>query len=303
MLLPVWDSDSECTEESCCEDDDDVNGDFALPKEHPFQKARRPLLRHARQGVKAFAATATAQYGAPPDHQPRPWKRPRSSKWTQESTFVRSELGDDGDQEDTDDGFLMVPSLKETFRFSCPFYKQDPKKYRQCLLQHDLRTFDSVIKHVQRHHKKPSYCPMCSQTFKAVIDCDRHILKRSCEKGDLIIPEGVNSNERAVLGKRDRRRLSNIERWGRVNDTIFPGAESVPSPYLDQGCGREISIARDYWEKYGWRSVFDFLTSRGMLNGAYDDDDDERAGVMLYKSTLVDLLAEIMEEYEHLENQ
>ncbi|KAJ3549269.1 hypothetical protein NM208_g580 [Fusarium decemcellulare] len=300
------DSDSESYEESCCEEDSWVDGESVLPEGHPFRKVRRPLLRLARQRAKAFAANV--RYVARSDHQPPPRKRPRSSKWLQESASLLKESGDDSDQEITEDGFLVVSKPEESsvnapeepFHFSCPFYKLAPKSYRQCLLHHELRTMDHVITHVRRHHKKPPYCPMCSQTFDTVTSCDRHILKRACAMGDLVIPEGINLNQRATLSKNDNRYLGNIERWKRVHDTVFPDKEPVASPYLDQGCGREISAARDYWRKHGWRCVSDVLARRETLKETWDD---KRARMLLFKLTLEDLLVEIMEEFGHVQSE
>ncbi|KAF4984962.1 hypothetical protein FDECE_16941 [Fusarium decemcellulare] len=300
----IGDSDSDSDKHSCCEEDDCPDEDFVLPEEHRFQQARQPLLRLARRMVDAFGADV--QYVAPPDHQPPLRKRHRR---LQNSACPLNKSDDDGDQRDTDEGFVVVSSPQETseesreefLHFSCPFYKLDPKKHRQCLLQHDLRTMNKVIKHLQCHHKKPPYCPICSQTFDTVPICDRHILKRACKTSNLIIPEGIDYSQRAELTKRDRQHLTNIERWRCVNDTVFPGVVSVPSPFLDQGCGREVSLARDYWGKYGWGCMSDFLASQDLLDK--NEDNDERARMSLFKLTLEDLLVEIMREYEHGKRQ
>ncbi|UPK96730.1 hypothetical protein LCI18_007665 [Fusarium solani-melongenae] len=293
-----WDSDCESDEESCCEQDFYSEVECLLPEGHRLQKVRLPILRLARQRVRVF--TANACYVAPPDHQPSLRKRPRPCNWPRETTCTPIKPVGDTNEEDTDDGFLLVSPPEEfdekPLHFSCPFYKRDPKTYRQCLLRHDFRTFDSVITHLQRHHKKPPYCPMCSQTFDTVIKCDRHILKRTCKMGDLVMPEGLNSNQRAMLARNDRRILSNTERWNRINDVIFPDAGCVSSPYLDEGCGREISMARDYWKEYGWRCVSDVLASQDMGGETHGDDGGTR--LSLFKLTLGNLLDDIMQEYE-----
>ncbi|KAJ4267527.1 hypothetical protein NW762_003634 [Fusarium torreyae] len=259
---------SESDEESCCEESLSIERDSVLPEDHPFQEVRWPLLQFARQTVKAL-------------------------------TYSHNEKGNNSDTGNTDEKCPVLP-LEQSFHFSCPFYKHSPKKYGLCLLHHDLRTIDDVIKHLQRHHKKPPYCPMCSQTLDTIPDCDRHILTRTCEIGGLEMPEGISSKQRARLAKRDRTHLGVFDRWECIHNTVFPDAGSVPSPYLDQGCGREISVVRSYWESYGWRCVSDFLASQEM--SIETQDSDAGARMSLLEVTLKDLVAEIMEEYEHRQN-
>jgi hypothetical protein len=114
--------------------------------------------------------------------------------------------------------------------------------------------------------------------------------------GNLVMPEGLDSNQRARLARNDRRNLSNTERWNRLNDVIFPNDGCVSSPYLDQGCGQEISTARDFWKEYGWNCVSDALASLGTHGETHGDDRGAR--LSLFKLALEDLLAEIMQEYE-----
>ncbi|KAH6962427.1 hypothetical protein BKA56DRAFT_597717 [Ilyonectria sp. MPI-CAGE-AT-0026] len=294
------DSDSDA-EESCCGDDDTVFQDYVLPKDHRFRAARQPLLQQLRQNVKVFAENT--QYHEPPKHQPLPPRRKRKhrrpSKRQSKSAHVFDELNCHGDQEHTDDGFIILP--RKYLPFPCPFYKANPKRHRKCLLQHDLRRIENVATHVVRHHSRPSYCPTCSQIFDSVIECDRHMVARTCELRDLIIPEGINLYQKNILTERDDEQLTTAERWERMYSTIFPDSESSPSPFLDQGCAQAISAARDYWREDGWRCISDFLRNRGMLDEVKEDD--QRAQVALLNLTLEDLLAEIMDEYEHAANQ
>lgn len=286
------DSDSNSDGESCCGDDRVVTQSLVLSKQHRFHQARRPLLRLARQRVEAFADST--HYVAPPDQKAPPRKRSRSSSWQPEASSPFQEFGSHSDKEGTDNGFVVISPSKNTecFHFSCPFYARRPKQYQQCLIHHDLLTMENVITHIQRHHKQPHYCPKCSQMFDSVIDCDRHIMARTCRLRDLIIPDGINLYQKERLAKMGRRQLSNAERWDRVKATVFPDAVSLPSPYLDQGCGRAVSTARDYWHEHGWRFISGFLSSEGLL------DNDDRAQVALFKLTLGDLVAEIINEDE-----
>lgn len=278
------DSDCDSDEESCCGEDFHSERDCFLPEGHQLQKVRLPLLRLARQRFQVF--TDNACYVAPPDHQPPPRKRPRPCNWLGETTCTPIKpVGDTKEEFD-----------EKLLHFSCPFYKRDPKTYRLCLLQHDLRTFDSVIKHLRRHHKKPPYCPLCSQTFDTVAKCDRHIMERTCKRGDLVMPKGLNSSQITMLTRNDRRIFSNTKRWNRLNNVVFPGAGCASSPYLDQGCGREVSMARDYWKQYGWRCVSDALANQDKHGETHGDDGGAR--LSLFKLALEDLLSEIMQKYE-----
>ncbi|KAF4966706.1 hypothetical protein FSARC_5650 [Fusarium sarcochroum] len=277
-------------DESCCDVRAGAIKDGILLNDERFQLIRQGLSQQILERFQAFIAIAL--YSAPPDYQELPGNSPSERTWQTESTCP-SETTENYDQEGHD-GLVVVSPPRGHFRLKCPFYAANPEKYRCCLVKHDLPTMDNVIKHIKRHHTKPSYCPRCSKVFHTVVQCDQHILKRACKVQDLIKPEGVNRYQRARLTKRDSRQLSNIRRWERIHGTVFPGMESIPSPYLDQGGERVISIARDFWRKEGQGCVSTFLQSQDWLSTGEKHDKD--AHIALYKLVLEDLIEEIIHE-------
>ncbi|KAM6537875.1 hypothetical protein FALCPG4_003774 [Fusarium falciforme] len=280
------DSDSDESDvESCCGDQSDANI-LVLPEDHRFQQVVQPLLDISFKRVREFIDIA--QYTAPSDKKEPPRKRSRPSDWQLEPTASSH-------QESSDDEFVVISPPRGTFHFSCPFYASNPQRHQQCLKKHHLVTPENVIRHVQRHHMRPPYCPICSRVFDSASQCDSHIIKRGCELRDLVLPEGINYYQKARLARDDKPQLSNKRRWERINATVFPDQELVSSPYLSKGLGLEVSMARDYWKQYGQTVVSDFLKKQGMLEEA--GQDDEMAQAALCKLTLGNLVGKMVKEH------
>ncbi|KAF5005050.1 hypothetical protein FDECE_8466 [Fusarium decemcellulare] len=302
QLQPSQDDSSACSfesndedseNESCCGDEHDAMKDHVVPESHRFHHTRTALLRLARERTRAFINIA--RYAAPPNHEQPLHSYAKLPNWQPESTYAGG-AADHSDDADSTDGLVVVSPPTGLFHFACPFYASYPQQHRQCLVHH-LLTPEQVITHIQRHHMKPPYCPICSETFGTVIDCDNHIIDRSCALSELVIPDGISLYQRARLTEGDAPWLSNLERWGRICATVLPDQAPPPSPYLDRGLGRAVSMARDYWVKHGRRCVSDFLQSQGLLDGVREDD--EIAQIALCKLTLEDLLDEMMEEPDY----
>lgn len=279
------DSDSDESDvESCCGDQSDDNI-AVLPEDHKFQPAVQPLLDHSLKRVREFIDVA--QYTAPPDEQEPPRKRSRPSEWQSEPTTPR-------EREHIDDEFVVVSPPRGNFPFSCPFYASNPQGHQECLRKHHLVTPNNVIKHLQRHHMRRPYCPVCSQVFDSASQCDSHVVKRECELQELVLPEGINYYQKARLARDDKPHLSNIRRWHQINATVFPDQESFPSPYLSKGLGSKVSMARDYWREHGPAVVSGFLKKQGMLGET--GRDEERAQAALCKLILEKIVSKMMEE-------
>ncbi|EEU48225.1 uncharacterized protein NECHADRAFT_75587 [Fusarium vanettenii 77-13-4] len=258
--------------ESCCGDQHDEN--ILASSSHRFQHVVQPLLDHSLRRVREYIDIA--QYDVPSDKQEPPRKRSRSSNW-------QSEPSTPSNKEHSDEEFVVVSPPRGKLRFSCPFYASNTQKHQQCLKKHDLVTLDKVVTHVQRHHMRAPYCPICSQVFDSVGQCDNHIIRRECELRELVLPEGINYYQKAKLARDDKPNLSNKRRWERINATVFPSEKSLSSPYLDRGLGLEVSMARDYWEKHGRTVVSDFLKEQGTLGEAGQDDERAQAALLREK--------------------
>lgn len=147
----------------------------------------------------------------------------------------------------------------EPGHFKCPFYASNPEKYRDCLARHDLRSVESVIRHMQRHHKRPPYCPRCSKTFETVAECDTHIVKNKCKTEPLEIPDGVNHYQASQLENKttsnDCTDLRPKQRWEYIYKLVFRESQSYPSATMDTEDEKRVLQARVFWEAHGWELV------------------------------------------------
>ncbi|KAF4977297.1 hypothetical protein FZEAL_6185 [Fusarium zealandicum] len=265
-------------------DFDEESEDYNLPENHNFHQKRSELLLFLRRRFTEWAASV--QYDIPPE------KGLRRTNGLPEALYLEEEE----DRSETD--FVMVSLPRRTkrhFHLACPYHLSDPEKYHGCLLQYDHRSIDGLIDHIKRHHAKPFYCPICSEVFDTVIHRDNHILKQTCEIRDLQQIDGVNHYQRAMLVKGDKWQLDETKRWQRIWATVFPSQPS-PSPYLDQGYGLTASMARDFWDAYGWQCLSEFLGGQGLLEEYQVLD--ERSQDALSKVALGDLLKELTNEHE-----
>lgn len=279
-----WDTSSSSSGSDGDSEPQDQAEDYTLPQEHEWQAFRSELLQLAHTQLREFRSRV--QYDASPR------TRSRVVKW-QPERFLFEEAQHPGDPE------LVVLShqrkMRREFHHACPFYASDPVKYKKCLLLCNRHSIEGLIDHLTRHHVKPFYCARCSEIFETPISRDRHILDEKCELLDPKPMDGIDQYQRNRLWKKDRWYLDEKKRWRRMWTTVFP-SQPPRSPYLDQGLGLEVSIARDFWETYGWQCVSEFLVSRGCLDECNVDND--RARNELCDLALEDLLKDIIEGYQ-----
>ncbi|KAK2666428.1 hypothetical protein RAB80_018085 [Fusarium oxysporum f. sp. vasinfectum] len=150
----------------------------------------------------------------------------------------------------------------ELDHFKCPFYASNPEGYRHCLARCDLRSVESVIMHMKRHHKKPPYCPMCSKTFETVAECDKHIMKRKCETGPLEVPDGINHYQKSQLRNKTKSKdytdLGPEQRWEYIYKLVFPESQSYPSATMDTEGEKRVLQARVFWHAQGRKYVTEY---------------------------------------------
>ncbi|RSL83439.1 hypothetical protein CDV31_016830 [Fusarium ambrosium] len=275
-------SGSDSDDSSCSDSEHSSPGaaqEYVLPHDHRFQSSRPELVKSALDSLDAWMKST--RYVLPPDDRLPPRKRLRTSHWKE---------GDDSD--DSIDGFVVVSPPVGYFHLACPFYVYNPARYQQCLLQYDLRSIEDVIRHLRRHHMKPPYCPRCSQTFDTLSSRDSHILERTCELRDLQPIEGINFYQESKLKRRDKIDLGEAKRWRRIYATAFPNSDLPRSPYLDRGCGKAVSMARDFWRVNGRLCVSQFLERSGFIGG--EDERDRLAEEALCNLALEDMVRVIV---------
>ncbi|KAH7237829.1 hypothetical protein B0J15DRAFT_529315 [Fusarium solani] len=124
---------------------------------------------------------------------------------------------------------------------------------------------------------------------------DSHILERTCELRDPQPIEGINFYQESKLKRRDKIYLGEAKRWRRIYATAFPNSDLPRSPYLDRGCGKAVSMARDCWRVNGRLCVSQFLERSGFIGG--EDERDRLAEEALCNLALEDMVRVIVRRY------
>ncbi|ENH66891.1 hypothetical protein FOC1_g10007552 [Fusarium oxysporum f. sp. cubense race 1] len=195
------------------------------------------------------------KYTAPPEDRLPPRKRFKISQW-------RSGLPRTEEEDESEDDFVVIshPACRRGFfHLACPFYLHSPDKHQKCLIQHDLGSIETLIKHLIQHHDKPLYCRTCQKAFETLIDRDNHVLENACKRNNQKPLDGLTESQKAKLIKRDRYYLGESSRWRRIWSTVLPSTEQPRSPYLDRGEGLKVSMIRDFWAVDGQKFIFDFV--------------------------------------------
>lgn len=293
------DSELESHSSSCgCDTDEDLDSEdeavvceysvieeYTLPENHPFQSVRSSMLEHLSEKIQAWRTTA--RYVMPPNDGNQLRKRAGV-------TFGQGQSARFREKEDGPDPQLVVISRPDGyFHLACPFYISNPTRYQQCLLHEDLRRIEEVIRHLQRYHKQPPYCPICRQTFNDGVECETHIQARTCELRSRDKIDGLTRYALFNLMRKDRMYLSESKRWQRIWAAVSSSASSRQSAYLRDGVGLVVTMVRDYWARYGRERVAEYLASCGLLVRQHEDE--EMALEALHRQTLDDLLRKVLE--------
>jgi hypothetical protein len=266
---------------SCCGPQSEYTGESALPTCASLSLARELLTPLALDRFRAFSATV--ERTNPPGHKMLLMGYDEKSSCPP-TIPNRPRIVD----RDNAESFLEYLPAERQNSFKCPFYASDPLKYRRCLLSHDLRSIESVLKHTTHGHARPPYCPKCSQTFDTVVQCDEHIIEERCVTRRLIQPDGLNSSQRRRLRMADNLQLTDHQRWEHIYMRIFPKSDCFPSPYLDADCERTISTAREFWRNHGYECISDLLESQDAMQ-----IEGQQAKRTLFNMVLKDLIREL----------
>ncbi|KAH6867276.1 hypothetical protein B0T10DRAFT_451889, partial [Thelonectria olida] len=257
-------SDCPSGSESDSDSEDGAARGGTLSEDHSFHGQRPEIRQLANKRFKEWGIGF--KYDGPPH------KRSGTPKWRPDSTHLVG-MEDSSDAELVAE-LVVVSRIDHPTRrvpLACPFYVSDPKKYQGCLLQFKQQSIGGLISHIQYHHAQPFYCPICRETFDTVIHRDDHVLEDTCELRDPKPIDGIGQYQIARLAGRDKPHRDEAQRWQRIWRSLFPDAEPPPSPYLDQGRGLAVLMAREFWEVQGQRCVSEVLESKSMLKGQADE--------------------------------
>lgn len=136
--------------------------------------------------------------------------------------------------------------------FSCPFFKKDPLRHKDCL-GFSLRRIQDVKQHLFRKHYNSSiYCPICRQDFSDFNQRDNHIRQRVCTEHSPcrmdhsigLIPPDKQERLRA------RVRGSEEELWYRIWEILFDDAPPPATPYQSTIIEEVVDIMQVFWEQH-----------------------------------------------------
>ncbi|KAK1760220.1 hypothetical protein QBC47DRAFT_355423 [Echria macrotheca] len=154
---------------------------------------------------------------------------------------------DDGDDEDP--GSLARQPKKKlkietsTRAFACPFVKRDPFNHQKCLGL-KLGKLSYVKQHLLRCHCAETSCPRCGKRFpgeNSTTEYNKHLNQEQiCDRRSFSLKGKMPSDVRdKVIDEKSRkhdengRKLEDEERWYRVYQMLFRGAERPQSPYAE----------------------------------------------------------------------
>ncbi|OTB17409.1 hypothetical protein K445DRAFT_374561 [Daldinia sp. EC12] len=188
-------------------------------------------------------------------------QRPSQSRKKQRFASSRRKGSDDGDgerdegegsgsPENHDDGSI---SGEQRGRYACPFNKSEPDRfcsnpvtgdqYRVC--ESGYKTIQRLKEHIKRKHLLIQ-CERCYTNFsgkgKAIEDSVRDLRRHRqqlepCAVGSSESNSGVNMEQWTLLdrsGGRKRQKISEVEKWFNIWDTIYPGRPRPLHPWAER---------------------------------------------------------------------
>ncbi|KAI1803019.1 hypothetical protein F4811DRAFT_526768 [Daldinia bambusicola] len=162
----------------------------------------------------------------------------------------REEGEGSGSPENHDDASI---SGEQRGRYACPFNKSDPRRfcsnpdtgdqYRVC--ESGYKTIQRLKEHIKRKHLLIQ-CERCYRNFSgkgkpiedSVSDLRRHRQQlEPCAVGSAEGNSGINMEQWTLLdrsGGRKRQKISEVEKWFNIWDTIYPGKTRPPHPWAER---------------------------------------------------------------------
>lgn len=154
--------------------------------------------------------------------------------------------------------------------FACPFYRRDPRMYRECMYRKLTRIRD-VKQHIQRRHTPASSCPVCYSTFPSTKEGAEHIRERKCqprEVASLNFVNGISIEAQEQLKHRVDRTVTAEKQWYEVWDILFKGVPRPDKAYLGTVMEETVGMMRDFWKQEGVQAGAEFLQGHGV---SFDD--------------------------------
>ncbi|KAH7141609.1 hypothetical protein EDB81DRAFT_653955 [Dactylonectria macrodidyma] len=182
----------------------------------------------------------------------------------------------------------------QTHAFACPFERRTPERYKSCLKEGGFPKICDLIRHLEKAHPLPYYCPKCSQIFDTPGACDGHIRKHTCDLRAEVGYEGISEHQMRQLATRLIPLQSKEERWYAIWRCLFGGPEKPSVPFVSSKVEACIRWLREYWLNNGKDVVFEFLESKGCrADGAHWTETDMTLASRKVLDRMIDKLLEL----------
>jgi hypothetical protein len=220
---------------------------------------------------------------------------------------------DDDDEEEVS-GMLLVsnrppPNQASTHRmkkrFACPYYVLDPGHNQTCVTRTDLLDIPAVKKHLWFDHRRPYYCPICTNTFETATQRDEHIRERRCGRADSPRPVGLTDDQLQLLACKAKPWKTAEEQWSDIWDIVVSGNDPrPPSPESPYACRREVEVLvgslREYWAEHGDAHIANILEGREEILVDHDGDDGSDSLKRAVLHQLIDRLVGMLQHTEDI---
>lgn len=132
-------------------------------------------------------------------------------------------------------------------RLACPFYKDHPLKYQDCL-KYDLRRVKDVKQHIYRKHTKPDfYCARCFKEFSTAESRDEHTVEPRCIRKEKSQFDGISSSQRKLLNSYVDRTQTAQEQWYSIWKVLFSDKAQPSTCFVGSYFEEITSQLREFW--------------------------------------------------------
>ena len=177
---------------------------------------------------------------------------------------------------------------------ACPFWKQNPGKYRDCFRK-KLFKINRVKQHLGRKHTPSFYCQRCMAIFSDSPTHHAHVkLDPPCRPSDDQL-DGLSPQQSQEVRRRSKPGSTDTEQWFSIWDIAFPDSARPRSPYLDADLCEELHQFEGYWARHGSTILArELLGSSSLMILSMGTGEDTEA---ILRRVLADGLDQIVREW------
>ena len=192
-------------------------------------------------------------------------------------------------------------NIQTCLPFVCPFLLSDPQNHLNCLVDGLGEKVSDVKRHIDQVHTQPLYCPVCFDTFPLASQREVHILKRTCEKKDIVEFHGISQEQKLLLSTIPGD-LSDTAHWRAIWSIVFGDYVPILDPHLPPQVCRLISLVEEFWKVQGYEATKRLLVDQRLMesdglgsSSSIASEDHEEAVEILGNEVFKHLLAYVFQ--------